>query len=351
MKVATQAAVSGGHSHLALLRQLREDLAARGLFKPSLFWTFKLLFWVPAFFISYVLLMVLPVGPLWCLLALLASMAMLTMGFVGHDAGHYALSKKRWVNDVWGQVAMTVICGMCFGYWRWRHNQHHARCQEVGGDPDMQFSVVFSVYPESASWHTALGRFFLRTQKYSFWPLTSLYWTKLRCNAVRDVFKRPHETRVDRFFLPLHWLVLIVAPGLWLGFGPVLLAYITISCISSVMTASVFVPNHIGMPMVAPGAKMSHLEQQVVTSRNVTNAPLLDFYYGGLNSQIEHHLFPRVPHNRYRKMRPHVRAFCEKHGFSYREESLYGALAAVGRHLGEMTAQHKASREQLRAVG
>ena len=94
----------------------------------------------------------------------------------------------------------------------------------------------------------------------------------------------------------------------------------------------------------ATGQKLSYLEQQITTSRNITNPPLLDFYYGGLNSQIEHHLFPRVSHDRYRAMRPIVRAFCQERGIAYHEASLYRALASVGNHLGDMTAAYRASR-------
>lgn len=320
------------------LRELRARLDQRGLLDPSRFWTRKLLFWVPAFFLSYLGLLALPFGPLWVLLAVVASVGLLTMGYVGHDAGHFALSKTRWVNDFWGQFGMTFLCGMSFGFWRSRHNVHHVRCQEVGGDPDMHFGVLFSVYPHSASWHTPLGRFFLRIQKWAFWPLSAFYWVTLRYDGIRDLFQRPAETKIDRFLMPLHWIALLVVPGLLFGWPTAVLAYLTVSCISSVMTASVFIPNHIGMRRLEQGHDISYLEQQVTTSRNIANPPLLDFYYGGLNSQIEHHLFPRVPHNRYRQMRTVVRDFCAERGIAYGEVSLYRALASVGRHLGDMTA-------------
>jgi len=114
------------------------------------------------------------------------------------------------------------------------------------------------------------------------------------------------------------------------------------SCLSSLMTASVFIPNHIGMRRLGAHDRISYLEQQITTSRNISNPPLLDFYYGGLNSQIEHHLFPRVSHHRYRAMRPIVRAFCLQRGIAYHEASLLGALASVSNHLGDMTAAYAA---------
>jgi fatty acid desaturase len=111
------------------------------------------------------------------------------------------------------------------------------------------------------------------------------------------------------------------------------------------MTASVFIPNHIGMRRLANGQKVGYLEQQVTTSRNIANPRLLDFYYGGLNSQIEHHLFPRVSHDRYREMRPIVRAFCQNRGIAYSEVGLFRALASVSNHLGDMTTAYRTSRD------
>ena len=324
-----------GHQHD--LRALHAELKAEGLFEPSRFWIGKLLFWIPTFFATYLALLVLPVGPLWIVLAPVCAVAMLTMGYVGHDAGHYSLSRVRWVNDVWGQFGMTFLCGFSFGFWRSRHNRHHAHCQEIEGDPDMRFGVLFSVYPDSDNWKTPLGRVFLRVQKWAFWPLAAFYWVSLRYDGIRDLFQRPDETRVDRFLIPLHWIALLVIPGLVFGWHAAIAAYLAMSCVSSVMTASVFIPNHIGMRRVDDTQKLSYLEQQITTSRNIANPPLLDFYYGGLNSQIEHHLFPRIAHNRYRSMRPIVRSFCEKRGIPYQEASLFGALAAVGNHLGDMT--------------
>jgi fatty acid desaturase len=343
MPLATRgpAVVSSG---CEALKDLHARLDERGLFEPCHFWMRKLSIWVPTFFLSYVGLLVLPFGPVWVILAVAASVGLLTMGYVGHDAGHHALSKTRWVNDFWGQFGMTFLCGMSFGFWRSRHNAHHVHCQEVDGDPDMHFGVLFSVYPDSANWQTPLGRFFLKIQKWTFWPLSSLYWITLRYDGIRDLFQRPEETKIDRFLMPLHWLALLVVPGVIFGWHAALLAYITVSCISSLMTASVFIPNHWGMRRLGRDHGIGYLEQQVTTSRNISNPRLLDFYYGGLNSQIEHHLFPRVAHNRYREMRTIVRAFCVEHGIAYEEVTLYRALASVGNHLGDMTAAYAASR-------
>src|SRR5262245_12710842 len=115
-----------GSDHCQALKSLHAELEQRGLLAHSHFWRWKLGTWVPAFFASYFALLVLPFGPLWLMLLPLAAVAQLTMGYVGHDAGHYALSKRPWINDVWGHFGMTFLCGMSFGFWRSRHNRHHA---------------------------------------------------------------------------------------------------------------------------------------------------------------------------------------------------------------------------------
>jgi len=346
-----EATLAVPRSHLQLLRDLRDEVEQQGFLVPSGVWKRKLLLWIPAFVGAYLAMLLTPIGPLWLLLAPLASVALLTMGFAGHDAGHCALSRKAWVNEVWGQITMTLLCGMSFGSWRARHNLHHSRCQQVDGDPDMHFGVLFSVYPESSNWQTQLGRLFLRVQKWAFWPLSSFYWVALGYDGIRDLFQRPGETKADRFLIPLHWLGLLIVPGLLLGWPHALLAFVTMSCLVSLMTASVFIPNHIGMRRLEPGQKLSYLEQQVTTSRDIDNPPALDFYYGGLNSQIEHHLFPRISHDRYRAMRPLVQAFCKRHGLAYERVGLYRALATVGNHLGNMTAAFHAKRTRARSAG
>ena len=327
-----------------LLKRLRADLDARGMFSANWFWTRKLAFWVPMLVASFFFAWTTHSLGLRVLASVVAAFAMLQMGYVGHDAGHMALSPRRWVNDFWGNVGMSLICGMSFGFWRQRHNAHHARCQEQERDPDMQFGVLFSVYPNSPSWHSPLGRFFLRIQAWSFWPLTSLYWVTLRYDALRDLFQQPETTKIDRFLLPLHFILLLGLPIYFFGAIPVITTYVIASCVSSVMTAAVFVPNHIGMRSLTPAEHITWLEQQVETSRDIANPPALDFLFGGLNAQIEHHLFPKVSHGNLRAMRAPVRNFCRENNISYHEEGIFSALGSVRRHLAAMTAAYQATR-------
>jgi fatty acid desaturase len=94
-----------------------------------------------------------------------------------------------------------------------------------------------------------------------------------------------------------------------------------------------FAPNHKGMPMLAADDHTDFLRRQVLTSRNVRGNWLVDFALGGLNYQIEHHLFPSMPRPNLRHSQVIVRMFCHQHGLAYCETTLLRSYVQAVRHL------------------
>lgn len=94
-----------------------------------------------------------------------------------------------------------------------------------------------------------------------------------------------------------------------------------------------FAPNHKGMPVLGEGDRSDFRRRQVITSRNIRDGWLTDFVLGGLNYQIEHHLFPSMPRSSLRHAQEPVRAFCEAHGIAYRQTGLVASYVQVLRHL------------------
>ena len=88
-----------------------------------------------------------------------------------------------------------------------------------------------------------------------------------------------------------------------------------------------FAPNHKGMPTIPAGQKLDFLRKQVLTTRNVRGGLFTDFLLGGLNYQVEHHLFPNMPRANLRKAQPIVRAYCARLQVAYTETSLIGSYA------------------------
>jgi fatty acid desaturase len=90
------------------------------------------------------------------------------------------------------------------------------------------------------------------------------------------------------------------------------------------------------MPIVPPGGRPDFLSRQVLMSRNVRGGPVVDFAMGGLNYQIEHHLFPSMPRPHLRLARPLVRAHCEELGIPYAETGLVDSYRQALLHLHEV---------------
>jgi fatty acid desaturase len=87
------------------------------------------------------------------------------------------------------------------------------------------------------------------------------------------------------------------------------------------------------MPTIKAGSKIDYLRRQVLTSRNVRGGWFTDLLLGGLNYQVEHHLFPSMPRANLRKAQAVVRAHCAAYAIPYTETSLFGSYAIVLRHL------------------
>ena len=89
--------------------------------------------------------------------------------------------------------------------------------------------------------------------------------------------------------------------------------------------SSVFATNHKGMPIITEESRSDFFREQVMTSRNVSGHPVTDFWYGGLNYQIEHHLFPTMPRCNLRRAQPIIEAFCREKGVGYHTTSLFAS--------------------------
>jgi fatty acid desaturase len=97
-----------------------------------------------------------------------------------------------------------------------------------------------------------------------------------------------------------------------------------------------FAPNHKGMPTYPADASMDFLRKQVLTSRNVRGGWFTDVLLGGLNYQVEHHLFPNMPRPSLRKAQALVRDYCHERQILYTETGLIGSYVAALRHLHEL---------------
>jgi fatty acid desaturase len=280
-------------------------------------------------------------GHTWWQLALAAALA-LVLGqvmFLGHDAAHRQIfASGRW-NDWASLVIANLYAGMSYGWWQHKHSRHHAKPNQVGTDPDIEPGVlVFHTEDPKPAPLTRLGRWARARQGWLFFPLLLLEGLNLHVSGIKTIFgrgpvkRRPVEialvtARLGGYLALVFWALPV---GMAFAFLGVQLG------LFGLYMGAVFAPNHKGMPVVPPDAKIDFLRRQVLMSRNVTSSRVVDWFTGGLNHQVEHHLFPSMPRPHLRRARPMVEQFCAERGITYTQTTLFGSWRRVITYLNEV---------------
>ncbi|MCW6037268.1 acyl-CoA desaturase [Spirulina subsalsa FACHB-351] len=279
----------------------------------------------------------------WRWIALLGlALSNLQFYFFAHDAGHYSLSKRKIINFLVGEFSMSFLGGGSFHFWQHKHNLHHRYCNEEKNDPDVE-ALFVKFYADDTTERPGWIRWIVKNQAVLVWFLAMFHnFDYLRLSWLY-IAKHPKLCRREMVLAPLHFCVYFFLPAVILGWQIAVVNYLFITAVTGILLVKLFAVNHIGMPTVPPNHNLSFLEQQVITSRNVLVPRWFDDYFGGLNYQIEHHLFPWVPISRYRGASPVVKAFCQQHGIPYHEENLFSAMMGVERHLARMAATEKST--------
>ncbi len=287
-------------------------------------------------------------GPSWWQLAVAAVMAVVfaQIGFLGHDAGHQQVYASRRANDLLGLVCANALIGLSYGWWIDKHNRHHAHPNHVDRDPDIGGVGIAFTAAQARARSSRLGRWLARHQAATFFPLLLLEGLDLHLSSVRGLYRRRGErTRgwwTESVLLAGHFTGYLTAVFLVLPAGQAIAFIAVHQGLLGVYLGCSFAPAHKGMPLIGePDASeteeaergLDFVHRQVLTSRNITGGRWLDVAMGGLNYQIEHHLFPTVPTVRLRRAQPAIRAFCAANELPYQESTLAGSYALVLRSL------------------
>ena len=255
------------------------------------------------------------------------------LAFIGHDAGHQEIFSSVKRNDLISLMTCILIAAWVPSWWHDKHNQrHHRNPNRIGEDGDIDASpFAFSI-----------GRAFAKTGLPEPMCHALMFFSILFLSSLSFLYAGIHYVLAGRplkyslaeplsvvahliayfallfFFLdPLHAVLFIVVhqavEGLYMGL--------------------VFAPNHKGMPVLDGETPMGFLRQQVTTARDVRAHPVTDFFYGCLNYQIEHHLFPSMPRNNLKKAKSLVKEFCHARSIPYYETGVIQAHREILGHM------------------
>jgi fatty acid desaturase len=281
--------------------------------------------------------------------AVYLAFAFTQVSFLGHDAGHRQVFRTKRANGLLGLALGNLLVGLSFGWWVGKHNRHHSHPNQVDLDPDITIGAVAFTAGQARS-KRGITRLIVRYQAYLFFPMLLLEAMHLHAASVRAVARGAVKLHVvEALLLVAHGIGYLA--GLLLVLSPPRAAVFLIvqQSLFGLYLGCAFAPNHKGMPVVEGGEDPGFLRRQVLTSRNVRGGRLTDFLLGGLNYQIEHHLFPSMPRPSLRRSQPIIREFCAERRLSYSETGIVRSYAEALRHLHQAGADLRRPAEATRS--
>jgi len=327
------------------LQELHDRIKLQGAFLPD-YWFYVsraaiilALFAASAYLFNYS-------SSLWVCAAsaICLGMAWQQLAFVGHDIGHHVLSHNRNTDDNLGVVFGNFLQGISLEWWKHSHNTHHSVTNSVTHDPDIQhlpflavnkafFKSIFSKYYFRTLDFDKVCEFFIAKQHYLFYVVMALARFNLYAQSFRHNIVGAGSTNVRKN------IELVSLAGFWVWFLTVLsftqtwwhlAVFLLVShAVAGIVHVQICI-NHFpmdvyeGLPQKA-FTDDSYLMSQLMTTRDIECPPFMDFFHGGLQFQVEHHVFPHLTRSHLRNVRDELQVICKKHDLPYQSVGFWRA--------------------------
>lgn len=295
------------------------------------------------------------VSPL--LLIFLCITMALGLGGIGlsvmHDANHGAYSKKTWINKLMG-YSLNLVGANAFN-WKMQHNVlHHTYTNVIDVDEDINPRGILRLTPHS-DWK-AIHKF-QHIYAWLLYGLMTIAWMVVK-DFVRIVkYHKNGLAKKHKANIAKEWLILLVTKVVYVGYifvipvlftslpwWQILIGIFLMHYIAGFMLAIIFQPAHViegtEFPLPDDTNKLENnwAIHQLMTTTNFGNkSRWFSWYVGGLNFQIEHHLFPAICHVHYRKISAIVKQTAQEFSIPYKSSDTFlGALQGHARLLKQL---------------
>jgi fatty acid desaturase/predicted heme/steroid binding protein len=342
-------------------RELRAKLYAMGMFNASpLFYVYKILSNIAICAASVYCALGFDSIYMHVVGALLLGLFWQQCGWLAHDFLHHQVFKTRAYGDLVGVVVGNLFQGFSVQWWKSKHNSHHAvpnlhasSPEASDGDPDIDTMPILAwtlKMAETAS-TSKWGRFLINWQAVFYFPV--LLFARLAWAYQSWVFvfggygqhsvkgaaldrKKMAFPLLEKLGLIFHYAALFTVMYQMPAVSA--LVYFLVSQTScGLMLALVFGLGHNGMAVYPANERPDFWKLQVTTTRNVTSTPFVDWFCGGLQYQVDHHLFPMLPRHNLKKVHVLVESFCKEQGVTYHEADMIVGNIEVLTHLHQVT--------------
>ncbi|KAI9481363.1 MAG: delta-6 fatty acid desaturase [Benjaminiella poitrasii] len=335
------------------IRDLRDKLEKEGFFDASTgFYLYKVLSTVLVCVVGLTILKT------WgktssaavCLSAFIVGLFWQQCGWLAHDFAHYQVIKDPKLNDLFLVTFGNLIQGFSLTWWKNKHNTHHASTNVSGEDPDIDTAPILlwdefaaanfygSIKDNASGFDKFIAEHILpyQTRYYFFilgfarfsWAVQSIIYSFNN----ETLNKSKVLSWCERVFLIVHWIFFTYCVVAWSAtWKDVLMFFIVSQLTTGYLLAVVFAMNHNGMPVLSSeeASKMEFYELQVITGRDVNCNVFGDWIMGGLNYQIEHHVFPEMPRHQLSTIKPIVKQISQKYNIKYHDTGFIGGTIEV----------------------
>jgi len=330
-------------------RKLKAEFEAEGLFEASpAYYVFKVVFNTCLLFAAVAIVVGLP-RPLAALFgSLTLAVFWQQCGWLSHDFLHHQVFENRTYNRYMGFLLGNFYQGFSVMWWQSKHNTHHAVPNMLegvrDGDPDIQTLPILAWADEILEHGFTPGTptFILKNQKVLYLPILGIARISWVIQSIIHVFtsadswtwRRTEMAALAGHYLYFFSLVWYLGPT-W---GAVF--FFLAEAFGGLLLGSVFAINHNAMPVLPPDSVTStnFAEMQILTTRDISHSFLVSWFTGGLNYQLEHHLFPSLPRHNFHLIQKRIQKLCEDHKLPYEVAGFWEGNGKLFQRLGEVAA-------------
>lgn len=332
------------YPHVKDFRQARQQMLKEGLFETSYYWYGKLVLWLASWFFGALLFSLGYVGNGTCTMRMIGAAMMgifwQQLAGLGHDLGHSGVTHDFHKDHKIGSF-LSALMGLSVCWWKSDHNTHHIVCNAVEHDPNIQHMPLLAITDkifEEPFWDTYhkkwvkmdwLARFLVSYQHIVFYPLMALGRWNLYAQGIifllsgydKAHYKWTELTGIGFFFVWMFSIAFSMPTGIetlgWMLVSHAVAGILHIQIVLSHWSMETYK----GTPYV--NEETEWYLMQLRTTMNVATNPWLDYVHIGLQFQIEHHLYPRLPRHNLRYARNLVKNICKKHNIYYHEPGFF----------------------------
>jgi fatty acid desaturase len=249
-------------------------------------------------------------------------------GMLGHDAAHGQVFQSRKANRTFSTLVLSLFGGLSESYWHDKHTAHHTHVNHTEGDPDLDLPFSFSE-KQIAGASPFVKKYILPYQHvFFFLALPFIYTQMLVIYNMHTLRHFSLKSACEIALIGVHFVILFFFLFSYLPLISVVTFLVAHIMVSGIYLSMVFAPNHKGQDVVH-GSDEATWRHQIELTRNLFPSPLIFHLCGGLNFQIEHHLFPNLPRPNYWRVQPLVKKFCEENNIEYYETTWRGSVKEI----------------------